>query len=250
MRTTLILLAVLAFQSVSFANSSDESKAYQGALNARNEFVRALTTKDFTQVTHHGFDVLMREFADSIAQDQKDPELANELINQWTTSSAMFETALFTMNALGDHNPLFPWIETFLQKMAAKYGTIIYKLQIVINVQTLNFAIPVVFTPRGNWHLSTGDNRIEYRKHFIPFANIVTYYTALYGCNYVVAHQGQPQLKKICKPAAEKLRFVMGRYIAPVVSDWIYKAGNKQLQIGSDRLRYTTPAELAQAIQQ
>jgi hypothetical protein len=60
---------------------------------------------------------------------------------------------------------------------------------------------------------------------------------------------GQPQLKKVCKPVAEKLEFAMGRYIAPVVSDWIYNAGNQNLQIGKSRLKYNTVEDLRRAIQ-
>jgi hypothetical protein len=93
------------------------------------------------------------------------------------------------------------------------------------------------------------DLRIEYRKHFIPFANIVTYYVTLVGCQYVADRQGQPELKKVCKPVAEKLQLAMGRYVAPVVSDWIFNASNQSLQIGANRLKYNTVDDLRRAIQ-
>ena len=250
MKTLLVLLSVFAIQNVSVAQTSGEELAMQGALDARNEFVTALTNKDFTAITHHGFDVAIRELAQTLIDEQHDQALSDELLAQWTQSSLNFEALVFASTFdLGDHAPLFQWIEDFLQKTSMKYGTVIYMLPIVKNIETMNFAIPVVFKPQGSWQVNGANNRVEYRKHFIPFANLITYYVALYGCNYIVHREAAPQLKKLCKPAAEKLRFVMGRYIAPMVSDWIFKAGNRNIQIGPSRLRYNTAEELAQAIQ-
>jgi hypothetical protein len=254
MRTILILLSVFTIHSASFAQSLDDSAAIQAAIDARNEFVQALLKKDFTSFAHQSFDVAIHEFAQQIRDEQNDAVLADELLAKWNQSSMSFNRAL-TMQAMdiGDHSPLFPWINDFLGKMSSKYGTIILTLPIVKDILMVNYALPVVFSPRGTWQtdgqVEDVDNRIEYRKHFIPFANFVTYYTALIGCNYIVQHQGQTQLKKVCKPAAEKLRFVMGRYIAAPISDWIFKASNHSLQISSDRLKYNTVDELRRAIQ-
>jgi hypothetical protein len=205
-------------------------------------------------VARQGFEGAIQELAQSLRDNQQDNALADQLLLQWEQSAPSFNRAV-TMRAqeLGDHAPLFQWIQDFLKQTAEKYGTIIYSLPIVKNIITLNFSIPVVFAPKGAWQTDglsdATDERIEYRKHFIPFANLVTYYVALYGCNYAVQRMGQPELKKICKPAAEKLQFAMGRYIAPIVSDWIFKAANRDLEIGSDRLHYNTSDDLAREIQ-
>jgi hypothetical protein len=257
MRTILILLSAL-FLSVGASASQiqvDDSDALQAAINARNTFVRALLTRDFTASAHLGMDMAMHEFARQIREEQGDLRLSRELLAQWSRSSMDFvQTLGLAPTDLGDHDPLFPWINQFLGKMSAKYGTIIYTLPIVKDILMVNYALPVVFKPRGGWQtdgrVEDVDNRIEYRKHFIPFANFVTYYTALISCRVVADRQGAPQLKRLCAKAADKLRFVMGRYIAPKVSDWIFRASNDRFYLGEENLRLNTVEELRRAIQE
>jgi len=255
MKTTLFVLSALILSTGigNFAKAG-ELDAMQAALDARNDFVTALQNKDFTEITHQAFGNAIATAVQDL-RDRSDYAMANELQNRWQSSD--FVGALFAaqLHDLGDHAPLFPWLDDFFNKMSSKYGTIIFNLPYVKDLRTLNFAIPVVFAPTGKgWEQDGIDARIEYRKHFIPFANIITYYVSLFGCDYVATKQGQPELKKLCSKAAEKLEFVMGRYIAPVVSDWIFKAANRgsndSLQLSSDRLRYQTADELRKAIQQ
>ncbi len=253
MRTFLILFAVLSIQAgKSQANTIEESAALQASLDARNQFVVALENKDFVGVTHQGFDVAIQKLAEQIREDLKDEASADELLKLWSETSPSFvDQVAFSasFNDLGDHAPLFAWLENFFQDLAKKYGTIILTLPIVKEIQMLNYAIPVVFSPQGAWRVAGTDNRIEYRKHFIPFANIITYYVTLYGCQYYLAQHGQSNLKKICGKAADQLRFVMGRYIAPVVSDWIYNATNRSMTVSNYRLQYRSASELRRAIQ-
>jgi len=254
MRTILIFAFAFFIQSTSFAQIMDDSPAIQAAINLRNDFVNALENKDFIPFARRGMDGAIRTLAEQIRTENQDSELSEQLIRQWDQSSARFDSILASkLLDLGDHEPLFPWINEFLGQMADKYGTIIYTLPIVKDVQMINYALPVVFRPKGSWQTDSAsqglDLRIEYRKHFIPFANIVTYYVTLVGCQYVADRQGQPELKKVCKPVAEKLQFAMGRYVAPVVSDWIFNASNQSLQIGANRLKYNTVDDLRRAIQ-
>jgi hypothetical protein len=229
---------------------SVELDGIQGALDARDGFVQALQNKDYTGITHQAFDAAIQELAQSL-RDQNDNAMADELLAKWQQSS--FEGALsFAMSNkdLGDHAPLFPWLEAFFTKMSNKYGTIILSLPIVQNIRTLNFAIPVVFSPRSSsWQSAGVDPRIEYRKHFIPFANLVTYYASLVGCDLIVKKEGMGQLKQLCGKVATKLEFVMGRYIAPQISDWIFKEANSSTEITNKQLVYTNAEQLREAIE-
>jgi hypothetical protein len=258
MRKILVLLTIVLI-SVSASNRANaqihagEDAAMQAAIDVRNDFIRALEKKDFTEFAGKGMDGAIRVFADQIRTQYRDEASASELIRKWESTLILFQRRVLPkIEELGDHAPMFPWINEFLAKMSSRYGTIIYNLPIVKDIQMVNYALPVVFHPHGAWQqdgASHGiDLRIEYRKHFIPFANLVTYYTVLVGCNYVAQQQGDPELKRICKPAAEKLKFAMGRYVAPVVSDWIYNASSESLQIGPDRLRYNSAEDLRKAV--
>lgn len=234
---------------------SDERAAMQAAINARNEFVRALLAGDFQEITRQSFDHAIKDLANQLENEQHKVAEAQELRQEWGNDGGVsqFQMAFalkLGYDDLGDHAPLFVWLEQFFVKMENKYGSIITKLPIVDTVRTINFALPVVFTPASSrWQLAGQDNRIEYRKHFIPFANIVTYYGSLVACNVITVKSGNAQLKRLCKPAAEKLKFAMGRYIAPHISDFIFKIANRKKTkapvFGRDQYRYENGDDLS-----
>ncbi len=245
-----LLLAVSMFQGVSSAKAETfqgELGALQVALDVRDQFVTALQNKDFTQMTHDSMGSAIDLLAQNIRETYSDEEMASKLESVWRDNETLFFTV--RLDDLGDHAPLIPKIEDFIKELSTKYGPVVMALPIIQDIRTLNFAIPVVFNPKGDWQSTEYDNRIEYRKHFIPFANIVTYYSSLVACNYYATKSGQPDLKKICKKAAEKLQFVMGRYIAAPISDWIFKQTNKSILISDRARKYNSAEDLRIAIQ-
>ena len=253
MKTILALILALSIQTAKADPGTGEVaaaelEAIQGSLDSRNEFVQAVRTKDFSHIAHDVFGLAVQEMAQDL-RDRGDDEMANGLLDQWNqTQNAFF----VSMKDLGDHAPLFQWLDDFFKKLEAKYGSIVMNLPYVKDLITLNFAIPVTFKPHGTWQVSGVDSRIEYRKHFIPFANIVTYYGSLYGCKYVMAKHGLSQIGgKLCPKAADKLKFEMGRYIAPPISDWVFRQANRQEsgQWGRFRMTYTTATDLQNAVQ-
>jgi len=223
-----------------------ELGAINAALQVRNQIVTALEQKDFTQITHDSMGGAVSLLADDLRKQMNDEDMAVELETIWTEGENAFYGVEW--RDLGDHDPFIPQLEDFLTQLADKYGTIIYSLPVVGDIRTINFAVPVVFHPKGAWQKSDGDNRIEYRKHFIPFANIVTFYGSLLACNYFAAKSQQPDMKKVCQPAAEKLKFAMGRYIAPPISDWIFNQTNKSYFVSQSQLYYNSAEELRAAI--
>jgi hypothetical protein len=268
MKSLLLIGLALVFGSGTFAQAqtrtSDhpptsqlqvELEALMGSLSSRNEVTQALQKGDFAQVAQKAIEFAIKELIGDL-RDRHDDVMADELLQKWESQqNLVFEYAagLVSLTDIGDHAPLFKWMEDFLTRMAGKYGDIIFKLPFVEDLRTLNFSIPVVFFPKGNWRMNstvnTAKDRIEYRKHFIPFANIVTFYSANYGCIYVIKKYNMDNLNNLCNKAATQLKFVMGRYIAPQLSDWIFNATNHQRTVSSRRMVYHTPEELKQAIQ-
>jgi hypothetical protein len=246
MKSLLVLLAVSQLYVSTPARAEGELIALQAAIDVRDQFVTALEKKDFTAMTHQAMGNAVDLLAQDIRQNFSDEVMASKLETIWKQNQMVFFTV--NLNELGDHAPLIPQLEDLLNQLAEKYGNVILTLPIVQDIRTLNFAIPVVFKPKGDWQSPEVDNRIEYRKHFIPFANIVTYYAALVACNYFAAKSEQPEMKKICKPAAEKLKFAMGRYIAPPMSDWIFKQTNKGYVVTNEARVYNTAEDLKIAI--
>lgn len=247
MKSLLVLLAVSQLYVTAPARAEGELIALQAAIDVRDQFVTALQKKDFTAMTHQAMGNAVDMLATDLRQNFSDEVMASRLEAIWKNNEMTFFSA--NLNELGDHSPLIPQLEEMLGSLAEKYGNVILTLPIVQDIRTLNFAIPVVFKPKGDWQSPEVDNRIEYRKHFIPFANIVTYYGALVACNYFAAKSEQPDLKKICKPAAEKLKFAMGRYIAPPISDWIFNQSNRSYVVTDSARVYNTAEDLKLAIQ-
>jgi hypothetical protein len=152
---------------------------------------------------------------------------------------------------IGDHKPLSKWLAGVYDTLEKKVGGTVIHQGLLGDIWSMNYAIPVVFHPRdGDWRTHVLDpDRIEYRKHFIPFANIVTYYTALLACQRVAVQQGLP--KEVCQKAATELREVMGRNIAPKISDYIFLRANGQSvawSVTADDLVYQSADQLEQAI--
>src|SRR5206468_1527681 len=90
-------------------------------------------------------------------------------------------------------------------------------IRILHDIYQMNYALAVVFKPNGSWRTNTAYDRIEYRKHFIPFADATTYWVTLVMCKKYA-----PEAKKYCDRGAGILEHVMGRYVAPRISDGVF----------------------------
>ncbi len=258
MRTILVAVAVLLCQQSAFAQTSQritvEDAGIQAALDVRDQFITSVQHKDFTTITHTALGAAIEILAFELRYRYNENAAADAILNEWSKQNPTAFAALVMSRGydrdLGDHTPLLPWLQNEIQTMTSKYGINFAALPIVSDVVTLNFAIPVVFAPHGSWESPDVDNRIEYRKHFIPFANLVTYYATNLSCNLVLKHYNLSDLKRICPKAANALEWVMGRYIAPQVSDWIFKGANKSLYVSQDQLVYHDVSDIRSAIQE
>jgi hypothetical protein len=102
----------------------------------------------------------------------------------------------------------------------------------------MNYALSVVFKPNGIWRNHTDYDRIEYRKHFIPFADTATYWISLEVCKHYAM-----QYKKFCDRGAGILEHVMGRYVAPRISDAVFKLATHHQSGGEVSVMPEQPAD-------
>lgn len=172
--------------------------------------------------------------------------LADRYEGEWNGG---FSTYLFENKDLGDHAPLMKWLADFYNKLEERLGSSIPYNGVLGDVYAMNYAIPIVFSPKGDWRTFYGDRDwVEYRKHFIPFANVITFYGVKFACNRFVRNTDLGnQGKKLCVKVSEKLRFLMGRYVAPKISDFVFNRANgieSTLNITSADLGYTDAAQL------
>ncbi|MBU6375721.1 MAG: hypothetical protein KGQ59_06985 [Bdellovibrionales bacterium] len=142
-------------------------------------------------------------------------DLADEISGEWVQVAATNFSA-FGLLDLGDHQPLNQWLARTYSKIESKLGPTICKVLGLYDLKILNYAIPVVFRPNGGG----GDSwdKEEYRKHFVPFSGVVTYWSVNVSCRVWAVGLWV----RGCGIAAAISRFSMEKWIAPYVSDRVY----------------------------
>lgn len=214
-------------------NSPAEQKyrASEEALKGPISFVWSFETGFWQNVSMKVLNLMVQEGITNL-QTVGEIDLSQQMQKEWQGVYADTLTSLgdassgeFGALDLGDHPPLFQWLTNYVDILNAKTRGIAGKIQLISDLTTMNYALPIVFSPRGAWTKDYGTTAwVEYRLHFIPFANVITYWGSYEGCKYESAKY--PGLSNVCDPLAGKLQFYMGRYIAPVISDYVFKEAN------------------------
>jgi hypothetical protein len=119
---------------------------------------------------------------------------------------------------IGDFKPLSQWLAGVYDKIEAALGhEICYALRLS-DIKTINYAIPVVFSP-------CDEGEIEFELHFIHDPNyrglapVVTYWVTVITCD--VATYGAGTFF-ICSPIGMVTEFAMDRWVAPKIAPKLY----------------------------
>jgi hypothetical protein len=224
-----VLVLVLGLANVSFADDRNT----EGGNAAYREAATALARGDISGPLTRSVGNLVAEAAD-VLRESGQPQIAAKVEADWKKhyarglTAADFVLGRHGKDDLGDHPPAIQYLAQLYDLLMQYSGGLARQVRLVEDINTLNYALPVVFQPNGDWQSGNfAADEIEYRKHFIPFANIVTYYAALYGCKYATGQAGIPELDRICKPLAERLEWYMGRHVAWKISDAIFEASRR-----------------------
>jgi hypothetical protein len=234
-----ILSASPAHAQGSLGYYSPQAQAYRAAQNSLStpiKFAWGFETGFWQNVTMKILDTMVNEGVENL-QTVGEVDLSQQMQKEWqdlyVQTLATLDTARNSSSGelgtydLGDHAPLFQWLENYTEILNQKTRGIAGKIELISDLTTLNYALPIVFQPAGSWRAGYADRAwVEYRLHFIPFANIMTYWGAYEGCKYEATKNGYTSLKNICDKVADKLDFWMGRYLAPRISDFVFKEAN------------------------
>lgn len=251
------LSSLFAFALVATTASADTvvdpTAAFQAALGSRTQSIGAVSGGDMKRASQMALNTVVDAGIQAL-RDNGDHRIADQYEDDWKHHFADYFVRPSVLD-LGDHKALSQWLANFYVKLEDRLGTATIHNGFLGDIYAMNYAIPIVFAPKGDWRSTTTPNRdwVEYRKHFIPFANVVTYWAANLACNYVMKKQGAgSQGKKLCAQASEKLRFAMGRYVAPKISDFIFNKASgvpATLSITDQDLQYLSAQDLVDAIQ-
>jgi hypothetical protein len=227
-------LVSFAVAGSAFAAPTTNTPGIVDAYNAGQAIRADFNAGNVAQPAQQALNVLV-EHGIELLVAHGDGQLADQLDREWNSSFQNYlplhaitdSSGAEHFMDIGDHDALSPWLANFIQILNAKTKGILGGLQIVADINTMNYALAVVLHPKDTkWKSGVSQaDEWEYRKHFIPMANIVTYWVTLETCNYV-AKTKMPSIKKLCPKAATKLEFYMGRYWAPKISDFVYEKAN------------------------
>lgn len=124
-----------------------------------------------------------------------------------------FKSQIANSYDLGDHEPWSQWLVKFYADLVKYLGQDLVNFLHLDDINIINFALPVV------WHPKLYDID-EYRKHFVPLAGSLTYWSAYIACSVITYGQGAIFL--ICTPIGTVCEKVMVIHIAPGLSDRIW----------------------------
>jgi hypothetical protein len=181
----------------------------------------------FQKIAKRSLDIMVAEGCDRL-REVGEFALADQFQNEWKTQISVSMNGNLTALELGDFDPISPWLDHFYDTLYRKTRGMVKGIRVIHDIYLMNYALAVVFKPNGDWRTHTAYDRIEYRKHFIPFANTATYWMSLKACEIYL-----PKQKKLCNRGAGILEHVMGRYVAPHMSDSFFALANHH-QSGAD----------------
>jgi hypothetical protein len=148
--------------------------------------------------------------------------------------SSLYSSALLGIGTLdiGDHRPMSQWLADFYNTLEDKLGEWLMHQLRLDDIKIINYGIVVVFQPTGD--RKTGDtwDSPEYKKHFVPFSAAVVYWASRLACS--AATSGLGAVTMLCGVAAILPRYATEHWIAPPLSDWVYRTAHKQSVEGLD----------------
>lgn len=126
---------------------------------------------------------------------------------------------------IGDHKPLSEWLAKFYDKLEFLLGVTICKSLHLSDIKSINYCLPVVFHPCSfNMDSVSGERKDEYRRHFAAgdvyygLVPVVVYWLINIPCTFGTSGIGL----FICGPAASVGEYLIGKFVAPKLSDKIY----------------------------
>lgn len=120
---------------------------------------------------------------------------------------------------IGDHKPWSEWLVLFYDALEVMIGHEACVRMHLDDIWVFNYAIPVVFHPTNHeWDM------LEYQKHFVPFAGSCAYWLSYTACAIIT--WGSGAIMMVCTPIGEAIEWTMVTFVAPGLSDRVYKRAN------------------------
>jgi hypothetical protein len=217
-----LLLSLVAVSALSFSIASRADVYEQGlvaALNDHSSTITAFAQFELNTKTQNALNAMIAASNEALAE-RGFVEYAQTAQREWDQNFSMYFT-MMRLDDIGDHAPMSAWLANYYEKTRDRLGDPVMRLLHLDDLYTINYTMPVVLHPKGDTKGQDHWNQLEYQRHFIPFASIVTYWGSFAACR-AFAFRIVP-LKNWCSAISMILRGAMKGMIAPKLSDYIYK---------------------------
>jgi hypothetical protein len=131
-----------------------------------------------------------------------------------------FALTQFSVESLGDHQPLSQWLGNVYKSLDDRLGDPVMSLLHLDDINVLNYGLPVAVQPAGDRRNGDHWNKAEYSLHFVPLITVVTYWSSLLACD--LSTGAHPAVHRWCSVIALICRNGMHSTVAPKLSDYVY----------------------------
>jgi hypothetical protein len=156
--------------------------------------------------------------------DQEAADIEQEYLDNYQNYTYLY--AIGSVGAIGDHPPMWEWLDKVEKRLREKLGDFIMKVTRLEDLKTLNYGIPVVLQPGGDERFDPMVlfTKKDYSEHFIPFSGVISYWITWGVC--VGATFGAGAVTFICSPIGMLAERVVVTRVAPPLSDKIWDRAN------------------------
>jgi hypothetical protein len=196
-------------QALCFADEEPVMMSGPAELSARTkrlskEFKAEIQSGRLKKKTNFALDAIVKLAAYKLRRIGK-KDVADKLIQEWKGQYSLY----LEMRDLGDHKPLSDWLATQYMIWQFWLGKDVLETLRLSDVNTINFALPVVFACIDNV------DEDEYRRHFVPLASVTSYWVTFWTCVSMTWGTGFIY----CSPIAMGVEYLTENYTAPLLNE-------------------------------
>lgn len=213
---TLVLSNSVHAQSMDFVSLDDVSQAIAVIKAEERRVIEGFEHGNMAPLLQRALNSLIGK-GNQALKEKNFVAAAEKFSNEWSRFYSRVLTGYTPLN-LGDHKPLFAWLADYYETLERSVGKKTCSELHLDDIKAINFGAPVVISPRDTETREIFDAG-EYRKHFVPFSTAVLYWSMRITCSTTL--KSAPSF--ICSSVAEMPRDGYESFIAPYLSDYVYK---------------------------
>lgn len=219
-----VMTAVLTMGISAIAHAGYNTEVESGKIQAR-ETVNEIE-KDVQDIApmEKAMAQLLESTANVLRREGFNKE-ADRIGTEWKQMSAVYFNKSNNLLKLGDHAPLNQWLADIYNLVEGSLGQEKVSEYHLDDIKFINYGFPVVIHPSGDPSTGKAWGMQEYSEHFVPFSTAVSYWAGYFVCKKVIK---SGTLANMCNSSLDTFRSTIESYIAPGVSDEIYRRFNPE----------------------